>query len=317
MNTQSGSGSSQTYQAPQLSPYQLQEMANTTGLNNQASPILGQTLQAGSDIFNAGVGGVGNAANAVAGYGNQAGGLLGQTGASNLQTGSQGLQNLFSPEYAQQQVAASAIPAQLQYQQNLAGQQANFGGAGNLGSARQAIAGGALAQQNQMQQQQAMAQTQAGIEANRANAANSLMGGGASQLAGGLGQFQAGLGAAGAQTDLFGKYAPVMNQLFAGTKGNYGGTAGGTTTTNSGTGQSGVSLLPGLSDRNAKKNIEYVGKQNGHDIYDFDYREYPGRWRGVMAQDVQKLDPAAVYTGPTGYLHVNYDRIGVSMQKVA
>lgn len=317
MNTQSGSGSSQTYQAPQLSPYQLQEMANTSGLNNQASGALGQTIQAGSDIFGSGVQGVGQAANATANYANQAGGLLGQEGASNLQFGGQKLQNLFSPEYAQQQMDAAAIPAQQQYQQNLAGQQANFGGAGNLGSARQAIAGGALAQQNQMSQQAARAGMANQIEQNRMSAANSLMGGGASQLAGGLGQFQAGLGAAGAQGDYFTKYAPVMNQLYAGTKGNFAGTIGGTTTTNSGTGQSGVSLLPGLSDRNAKKNIEYVGKQNGHDIYDFDYREYPGRWRGVMAQDVQKLDPAAVYTGPTGYLHVNYDRIGVSMQKVA
>lgn len=241
--TSSGSGSSQTYNTPQLSPNQLNELANTTGLNNQAAPIFGQTLQAGSDIFNSGVQGVGNAANAVAGYGQQAGSLLGQTGASNLQYGSQGLQNLFSPDYEQQQVAASAIPAQLQYQQNLAGQNANFGGAGNLGSARQALAGGALAQQNQMQQQQAMAQTQAGIEANRANAANSLMSGGAGQLAGGLNQFQAGLGAAGAQTNLFSQYAPIMNQLFGSTKGNYAGTQGGTTTSNSGTGGTSTNLF--------------------------------------------------------------------------
>ena len=281
------------------------------------APAAGQALQAGSDIFNAGVGGVGNAANAVAGYGNQAGGLLGQTGANNLQTGSQGLQNLFSPEYAQQQVAASAIPAQLQYQQNLAGQQANFGGAGNLGSARQALAGGALAQQNQMQQQQAMAQTQAGIEANRANAANNLMSGGANQLTAGLGQFQAGLGAAGAQTDLLNKYGQFLGGQVPGLQSNFNGTNGMQTTTGTTTNSTGFNILPGLSDSRAKENIKYVGKQNGHKIYDFDYRGKPGRYRGVMAQDVQKLDPAAVYTGPTGYLHVNYDRIGISMQKVA
>ena len=260
---------------------------------------------------------MGNAANAVAGYGQQAGTLLGQTGAQNLQSGSENLNKLFSPEYAQQQMDAATIAPQLQYQQNLAGQNANFGGAGNLGSARQAIAGGALAQQNQMSQQAARANMANQIEQNRLTAANSQMSGGAGQLAGGLGQFQAGLGAAGAQSDLFNKYAPVMAGLFGSTKGSYAGTQGGTTTTNSGTASTGANVLPGLSDVRAKKNIEYVGKQNGHSIYEFEYHDYPGRYQGVMAQDVKKIDPAAVYAGPTGYLHVNYDRIGISMQKVA
>jgi hypothetical protein len=241
--TQSGSGSSQSINTPQLSPYQLQEMANTVGLNNQAAPAMGQTIDAGTKVLESGLSGVGQAANATAGYANQAGTLLGQTGAQNYQMGSQGLQNLFSPEYAQQQMDAAAIPAQQQYQQNLAGQQANFGGAGNLGSARQALAGGALAQQNQMAQQAARAGMANQIEQNRMGAANSLMSGGAGQLGSGLAQFQAGLGAAGAQGDFFSKYAPVMNQLFAGTKGSYGGTAGGVTTTNSGTGGSNTNLF--------------------------------------------------------------------------
>ena len=89
------------------------------------------------------------------------------------------------------------------------------------------------------------------------------------------------------------------------------------TTTGTTENKTGFNILPGLSDSRAKENIEYVGEQNGHKIYDFDYRGKPGRYRGVMAQDVKQIDPAAVYVGPTGYLHVNYDRIGISMQKVA
>jgi hypothetical protein len=32
---------------------------------------------------------------------------------------------------------------------------------------------------------------------------------------------------------------------------------------------------------------------------------------GVMAQDVQKIEPNAVWPGPDGYLRVDYDRLGL------
>ena len=69
-----------------------------------------------------------------------------------MNTGVTGLESLFSPGYEQQQINAALAPAQYQYQQNLANQGAQFGGAGELGSARQALAGQQLASTNAMNQ---------------------------------------------------------------------------------------------------------------------------------------------------------------------
>jgi multidrug efflux pump subunit AcrA (membrane-fusion protein) len=67
-------------------------------------------------------------------------------------------------------------PAQAQYLQNVANQEATFGGTGNLGSARQALAERQLAGTTQATQAQTAAQVQANIAQQRAAAAQSLAG---------------------------------------------------------------------------------------------------------------------------------------------
>jgi hypothetical protein len=146
----------------------------------------------------------------LAGYGRQAQQSLGETGESALRTGISGLQSLFTPEYERNQIQAALAPAQSQYQQNLAQQAAQFGGTGNLGSARQALAGQQLAGQNAALQAKTAADIQAQIAGQRMSAGSTL-----AQLGqGGLGQ---GLGAAGqvvsasmVPQDLFNKYAGVI-----------------------------------------------------------------------------------------------------------
>lgn len=78
----------------------------------------------------------------------------------------------------------------------------------------------------------------------------------------------------------------------------------------------GFASLFALSDERLKDNIELVGKEKGHNIYEFDYRDGSGRFRGVMAQDVIKTDPDAVMTMPNGYMAVNYDKLGLKMESV-
>jgi len=139
----------------------------------------------------------------------QAGMALGETGESALRTGVSGLENLFGKNYEQNQIQAALAPAQSQYMQNIAQQNAQFGGAGGLGSARQALAGRQAAGANQALQ----AQTAAGVSNQIANQRAAA----ASQLAqlgqGGLGQAQnayaARLNAAGAPQDLFNKYGTL------------------------------------------------------------------------------------------------------------
>jgi hypothetical protein len=134
---------------------------------------------------------------------------------------------LFNPDYERTQIQAALAPAQSQYQQNIANQQAQFGGTGNLGSARQALAGQQLAGSNAAQQAQIAAQIQSGIAGQRAQAAGTL----ASLGQGGLGQSigAAGQGITAAMTpqQLYNQYASVIfgtpsgsyNPNFSGTQG--------------------------------------------------------------------------------------------------
>lgn len=108
-------------------------------------------------------------------------------------------------------------------------------------------------------------------------------------------------------------------------QGNYGGTSTATnpyfrnsTGDTLGTVGQGVGIAASLaslfSDRNLKENIKPVGKENGHNIYEFNYKGSPDKFTGVMAQEVRETHPEAVGERD-GYLTVNYDAIGVKMRK--
>jgi len=61
--------------------------------------------------------------------------------------------------------------------------------------------------------------------------------------------------------------------------------------------------------------VEKVGEENGFNIYEFNYKGKPERYRGVMAQEVQKIMPEAV-TEKDGFLAVFYDKIGIEFKQV-
>lgn len=184
-------------------------------------------------MYNQGAPGVTNAAQNLAGTAGQAQQALGSTGESALRTGISGLENLFGNDYEQQQLQAAMSAPEMQYQQNLAAQNANFGGAGNLGSARQALAQTQLAGQTQALQQQAAAGVLKDIAAQRLSAGQSL-----AQLGqGGLGQAigAAGQGVTAAMTpqQLYNQYASVIFGTPASAYNpNFAGTQGMTTNTN-------------------------------------------------------------------------------------
>ena len=73
-----------------------------------------------------------------------------------------------------------------------------------------------------------------------------------------------------------------------------------------------------MSDRKLKENIEEVGVSNiGYKIYEWNYKSIPNtRYRGVIAQDVVKINPMAVGIMPNGYLGVYYDKVDVDMEVV-
>ncbi|WP_208441736.1 tail fiber domain-containing protein [Bartonella raoultii] len=78
-----------------------------------------------------------------------------------------------------------------------------------------------------------------------------------------------------------------------------------------------VGGILGLSDVRAKENILLEGEKKGYSLYSFNYKGNPQRYRGVLAQEVLRLKPEAVFmNAKTKLLHVDYDKIGLKMEKV-
>lgn len=76
---------------------------------------------------------------------------------------------------------------------------------------------------------------------------------------------------------------------------------------------------PTPSDIRVKENIERVGThfRTGLPVYEFNYIHVPNkRYRGVMAQDVEKVYPQAVETMHDGIKAVNYEMLGIEMVEV-
>lgn len=70
--------------------------------------------------------------------------------------------------------------------------------------------------------------------------------------------------------------------------------------------------LLALSDIRLKTDIEKVGELNGQNIYEWEWNETAnkkglfGKAVGLIAQEVQRIMPAAVHVRPDGYLMVDY-----------
>src|SRR5215470_11318109 len=66
------------------------------------------------------------------------------------------------------------------------------------------------------------------------------------------------------------------------------------------------------SDQNLKRDIVPVGHlANGLGLYRFSYNDSDKVYVGVIAQEVERVMPDAVRRAPSGYLQVNYARIGM------
>lgn len=88
----------------------------------------------------------------------------------------------------------------------------------------------------------------------------------------------------------------------------------------SGAGQiasTGAQLYSLFSDRRLKENISEIGEENGHKVYEFTYIGNPTKYIGVMADEVEEIDPDAVMTDEHGFKMVDYDKIGVNFREAA
>lgn len=72
----------------------------------------------------------------------------------------------------------------------------------------------------------------------------------------------------------------------------------------------GASLIPLLSDRRAKMDIERIGQTDaGVPVYKFRYKTGGPIQIGYMAQDLLETNPDAVSMGPDGFYRVDYDKV--------
>lgn len=69
------------------------------------------------------------------------------------------------------------------------------------------------------------------------------------------------------------------------------------------------------SDMRLKENIKKIGVENGHNIYEFNYKGDSSKYRGVMAQEVTHIPGATIMTDD-GYYMVNYKALNVEFARV-
>jgi hypothetical protein len=137
------------------------------------------------------------------------------------------LQNIISPDYVKNQLAAATQPIQEQTRELQNQQNAQYGGSGNLGSARGALADANLASLNQQRQNQAVAGAISNITGQQIGAAQGLGTMGGQAVQGAQTANQAALAFAGAPQAAYQQYA---NTIF--------GVPGGASTANFGGSQS-------------------------------------------------------------------------------
>lgn len=153
-------------------------------------------------------------------------GLLQEQAGTGAYLGGMGnLAQLFSPEYKQQQISAALQPAREETREQMNQQTALFGGAGGLGSSRQALASRNLASLAEQRMGSVAAQTSAAIEGQRQRAAETLINAGQQALAAAQQSAASRIGFAQAPQDVYSKYASVVFGVpQASTTPNYAGT---------------------------------------------------------------------------------------------
>jgi hypothetical protein len=221
------SGSSQVQMTPEQSALLN---AQTDFLTNTAFPAYKNTVTGAQTAFNQTNPAATTAANTAMDVAGRAGALQEAGGANAYMQGLSGLSNLFSPQYKEQQIQAALQPASEQERELMNQQSALYGGAGGLGSARQALASQNLYSLGQARLANVAAQTSANVETQRQNAANSLLNAGEAGLTGAQQSAASRIGYAQTPQDVYSKYASVLFGVPQGnTTPSFGGTQGSTT----------------------------------------------------------------------------------------
>jgi hypothetical protein len=214
-----------------MTPEQRQLLkAQTEALTGTFLPAYKKTLGMADTAFGQTAPAATQAAQTAMDVSGRAGALQEATGATGLTTGMAGLTSLFNPQYEEQQVQAALQSGREAGREEMNQQVAGYGGAGGLGSARQALAAQNLGSLQEQRQATAAAAARAGVQANKAAAARELMTAGQGQLTAAQQAAAGRVSLAQTPQDILAKYASVIYGTPQGsTTPNFAGTQGGTT----------------------------------------------------------------------------------------
>lgn len=146
------------------------------------------------------------------------------------------------------------------------------------------------------------------------NTGASMAGGGANLTMNAAGQQSGILSQMANQQGQYGANVAGLQQQIGSARasGYLGEQAAGTNLLNTGAELAGTAIM--FSDPRLKQNIKHIGKEKGHNIYEFNYRGEDEKYIGVMADEVIEKKPDAV-SEIQGYLAVDYSKIGVEFRR--
>ena len=223
-----GGGKSSGSSAPVVTQEQKDLLKAQTGfLTETALPQYKKTIGMAEQAYGQANPVATTAANTAMDVAGQTGALQQAAGTGSLLTGLSGLASLFSPQYERGQINAALQAGRESARESQAGQNAMYGAAGGLGSARQALADTNLASLNAQRQATAAAGAQAQVQANKAAAAGQLLSAGQTGLNAANQAAAARIGYAQTPQDVLSKYASIIygtpqgstTPSFAGTQG--------------------------------------------------------------------------------------------------
>ena len=221
-----GKGSSTT--SVQMTPEQQRLLgAQTDFLTGTAFPAYQKTIGGAETALGQTAPAATSAAQTAMDVGQRAGALQEAGGAGAYVQGLSSLSKLFSPEFKKEQITAALQPATEDVREQMNQQGALFGGAGGLGSARQALASRNLASLSEARLGNIAAQVSGNVETQRQNAANALLGAGQAGLGAAQQAAASRIGYAQTPQDIYSKYAQVVFGIPQGnTTANFAGTQG-------------------------------------------------------------------------------------------
>lgn len=235
-NTQSNQNLENRNTSANLTPEQLALLRSQTNFSTGTyNPALGGVVSNAQNQYQQGLGSVIGASNNYGSAANDYGNALGNIGLSASYAANSGLGNILNNDYLQNQINAATDASNLQYQQNLANQSALFGGAGNLGSSRNALANRQLAESQRLNTAQIGANIQNNVANQQIQAAQGLGQIGSDNTKQSLGAYKSAVEASSLPLNytkqfgdiIYGVPQGVSNPNFSGTQGqNYNSVTG-------------------------------------------------------------------------------------------